>query len=134
MFEDLKKGLLQEEDIIFAYLFGSYAKGRPHKNSDIDVAVYLKEPVDFLNRKLELIDLISGITKKNEVDLVILNQTKPFVVYLILKTGKLLFSKDEELRISFEVKNINEYLDLAYYLNRHWEAMKRRIEENRFGM
>ena len=134
MFEDLKKGLLQEEDIIFAYLFGSYAKGRPHKNSDIDVAVYLKEPVDFLNRKLELIDLISGITKKNEVDLVILNQAKPFVVYLILKTGKLLFSKDEELRISFEVKNINEYLDLTYYLDRHWEAMKRKVEENRFGI
>lgn len=134
IFENLKNRLSQEEDIIFAYLFGSYAKGRPHKNSDIDVAVYLKEPVNIFNRKIELIDLISEITKKNDVDLVILNQAKPFVVYSILKTGKLLFSKDEELRINFEGKNIKEYLDLTYYLNKYWEAMKKRVEENRFGI
>ena len=134
IFKDLKETLEKEKDIIFAYLFGSYGKGKPHRKSDIDVAVYLKESTDFFNKKLELIDLISSITKKNKIDILILNQATPFIVHSVLKTGKLLFSKNEELRISFEVKNIKEYMDLLYYLQRCWKAMQKRIKENKFGL
>ncbi len=133
--ENLKTALIQQEDIIFAYLFGSYATGKFHKKSDIDIAVFLKESVDvdFFYRKLELIDLVSAIIKKNKIDIVILNQATPFVVHSVLKTGKLLFCKNEKVRISFEVKNMREYMELFYYLQKHWKAMAKRIKERKFG-
>ena len=129
----LQKVLLKDKDIIFAYLFGSFATGRIHPQSDVDVAVYLKEGIDFLDKKLGLIDLISGLTKKEWVDVVILNRANAFLVHSVLTTGKLLFSRDEGLRIEFEVKNVKEYLDYRYYLERHWKAMSRRIKEGGFG-
>ncbi len=38
--------LIKYEDIIFAYIFGSYAKDNIRKNSDIDIAIYLKDNID----------------------------------------------------------------------------------------
>ena len=32
--------------IIFAYIFGSYVQGRMRKDSDIDIAIYLKNDMD----------------------------------------------------------------------------------------
>ena len=41
---DRIKGILtKDEDITFAYLYGSFAWGITHKASDIDIAVYLKD-------------------------------------------------------------------------------------------
>ena len=39
--ESIIKVLENESDILFAYLFGSYAKGTQNEKSDIDIAVYL---------------------------------------------------------------------------------------------
>ncbi len=129
----LKEALFNEEDVVFSYLFGSYGKGRPHGKSDVDVAVYLKEGVDFFERRLELTNLVSSITRHNEVDVLILNTAKPFMVQSVLRTGVLLFSKDETQRVAFVVKNMREWLDLNYLLKKHWEAQKKRIKEKRFG-
>ena len=35
--------LTKDEDVAFAYLYGSFAWGITHKASDIDIAVYLKD-------------------------------------------------------------------------------------------
>ncbi|MCS7279268.1 MAG: nucleotidyltransferase domain-containing protein [Thermodesulfobacteriaceae bacterium] len=131
----LAEALEKQEDIVFAYLFGSFAKEKTHSQSDLDIAVYLKGDFkkDFKERKLELIGLILEITRANQIDLLILNETSPLVIHSVLKTGKLLFSKDEEERIGFIVKNLNEYLDLYFQLKICWSAMRKRIKENHFG-
>ena len=41
--ENIIKVLAEESDILFAFLFGSYAKGTQNDKSDIDIAVYLKD-------------------------------------------------------------------------------------------
>ncbi len=41
--EFIIKVLEKESDVLFAYLFGSYAKGTQDEKSDIDIAVYLKD-------------------------------------------------------------------------------------------
>ena len=43
--ENISKILEKEPDILFAYLFGSHAKNTVHKKSDMDIAVYLKDPI-----------------------------------------------------------------------------------------
>ncbi|MFH1322632.1 MAG: nucleotidyltransferase domain-containing protein [Methanobacteriota archaeon] len=41
--ENINKVLAEESNILFAFLFGSYAKGTQDEKSDIDIAVYLKD-------------------------------------------------------------------------------------------
>ncbi|MBO8144558.1 MAG: nucleotidyltransferase domain-containing protein [Thermodesulfobacterium sp.] len=113
--------------MLFAYIFGSRATGKVHPESDLDIAIYLKEPLkDYTEKKLELIDLISALTGENEIDLVILNKASTLVVHSVESTEKLLFSKNEEKRVQFIVKNLKEYLDLEIQLKICWRAMKKK--------
>ena len=88
-----KDVLMKYEDIIFAYIFGSYAKGNIRKDSDIDIAIYLKDSIGsykYLDMKMKLSEAL-----KREVDLVILNNAIPLLRYEIYKSigkGLWLFS------------------------------------------
>lgn len=130
---ELKKILEKEKDIICIYIFGSYGKGSQSKLSDVDIAVLLKGKGDFFERKLELISLISKVLKTHEIDVVILNEAPPSLICSVMNTGKLLFSKDENKRITFFNRNLKEYLDFCCYRERIWKAMSKRIKEGRFG-
>lgn len=44
--EKCKEILMRYENIIFAYIFGSYVKGNLKKDSDIDIAIYLNKSID----------------------------------------------------------------------------------------
>jgi len=41
--EKLKDYFNKKENVIMAFLFGSLSKGKVHRHSDIDIAIYLKE-------------------------------------------------------------------------------------------
>jgi predicted nucleotidyltransferase len=67
--------LLWDQDIGFAYIFGSYAHGNLRADSDIDSAIYLEkkmEPGVYLERKVSLTE-----ARKREVDLGIVNEAPP---------------------------------------------------------
>lgn len=129
----LKEKLEKEKDIIFAYLFGSHATGKATPLSDVDIALYLDEESVTPDRKLELIELIMDVLNTDEVDLVILNKASPSIIHSVVKTGKLLFSKDEKLRITFIARALKEYMEMHYYRERYFKKMKERIREGRFG-
>lgn len=44
--EALKKYFKKEPDILLAFLFGSYVRGFKKKESDFDIAIYLKEKAE----------------------------------------------------------------------------------------
>lgn len=124
--------LMKYEDIIFAYLFGSYVKGNIRKDSDIDIAIYLKEKIDvesYLQIKMELTEIC-----KKEVDLIILNHTTPLLKYEIYKNNILLFSRNKSIennykvKLLFEYSDIKKYLDLSYYSN--IDRLKKEVESN----
>jgi hypothetical protein len=134
LFPALKSALEKEEALIFGYIFGSYAKDRISLLSDVDIAVYMDDKIkDRFDKRLDLIDMITRILKTDEVDLIVLNDAPLSMVFQVLKTKKLLFSKDDAKRIEFEVRAIKNYLDTEILRKRAWEAMKRRIEEERYG-
>lgn len=121
--EILKKISQKEEAILFCYLFGSRAYGKTIPKSDIDLAVYLNKEKckEFFEKRLELIAKFSKKLKK-ETDVVILNTAPPFLRYVALKEGKLIFERDEGQRIDFELKALNEYFDFKPVLemyNKH---------------
>jgi predicted nucleotidyltransferase len=116
--------LFQEEDkVLVAYLFGSYAKGIQTIKSDIDIAILLKEtPQKMLDYYLRMTSKLSQVLK-SEVDLIVLNTAPPLLKYQVIKHGKLIHSKDEEARIKFEAKTQDEYLDFSRAMARYDECL-----------
>lgn len=117
--------LMKYEDIIFAYIFGSYAKSNIRKDSDI--AIYLKENIEsyeYLGMKRELSE-----TFKREVDLVVLNNASPLLKYEIYKNNVLLFSKDKALEGKYKIKTLHEYNDMKRYLDLSYEKTIERLKK-----
>jgi uncharacterized protein len=76
-------------DIQKALLFGSYAKGTYHEESDIDIAIVLKHVNDIIDTQIELMKLRRKIDLRIEphpFNLNDFNRTNP-VVNEILKYG-----------------------------------------------
>ncbi len=108
------KGLLDlKEEVTFAYLFGGLVKrGSPTPLSDVDIAVYVKDPkrFDYLKFYGELTDYLGT----DEVDMVVLNKAPISLIGRILQSKKLLVDKDPFLRHKFESLKIREFLDFQY--------------------
>ncbi|MEO0096226.1 MAG: nucleotidyltransferase domain-containing protein [candidate division WOR-3 bacterium] len=134
LISDLKEALYTDAEIIFAYIFGSYGIGKPTFLSDIDIACYLLTNREQFTKKLALIEVITSALKTDEVDLVFLNNAPIVLCYQVLKTGKLLFSKDERLRLNF-IKNVYDFYCDAEPLRVSAEAnLIKRIKENQIGI
>ena len=56
------------------------------------------------------------LLKTNKVDLVILNEAPPLLKHRVLYTGKLVYFKNEETRIQFQVECIDNYNDFKYLI------------------
>ena len=113
----IKEFLERDANILFALVFGSAVEGRLTKESDIDVAIYVKEPFsayDFLT----LIDKLSKLAER-EVHLVILNEASSLLRHQVMKNRKEFFIKDFLTYFKFREKTIDdyqEYLDITGYL------------------
>lgn len=119
--------LIEYEDIIFAYIFGSYAKDNIRKDSDIDIAIYLKDNIDtyeYLDMKMELLEAL-----KREVDLVILNNATPLLSYEIYKNNILLFTHDRAMENRYKVKTLFEYNDMKRYLDLSYDKTIERLKK-----
>ncbi len=125
--ENCKNILIEYKDIIFAYIFGSYAQNKIREDSDIDIAIYLKNKLDidtYLEIKMEL----SEATKR-EVDVVILNDATPLLKYEIYKNNILLFTRDETIESNYKVKTLFEYDDMKKYLDLSYNKMIERLRK-----
>ena len=120
----------QEKDVSFAYVFGSVAKDTSNSNSDVDVAVDLKEMLNSgqrFQRRLELISELGGLLKTPKIDLIILNDSPLLLAFNIIVDGKLVFCRDKLKRIHFEAKTMSMFFDQQYYFKRHAQMAIERI-------
>jgi predicted nucleotidyltransferase len=84
-----------------AYLFGSHAEGRAHRESDVDVGVLLlwdshPTPDDRFDMRVRLGTDLIAVTHCNEVDVVILNGAPPLLGRKIIYDGIRVFLADSE--------------------------------------
>jgi len=125
--EDLKTFFRREKRVSLAYLFGSRARKIQTLESDFDIAVLLSEaPEKMLEYYLYLISKLSSILG-NEVDLVILSDSPPLLKHQVIKHGKILYSKNEEVRITFETTAQSEYLDFIRVIARYNDCLMEQI-------
>jgi len=119
--QQLKKILLGEKGIVFAYVHGSFLIGE--KFNDIDIAIYLDEKniekVKPVNFEISFSLKIEEVTKF-PVDVKILNFA-PLSFRYHATDGLLLFSRNELKREEFLCKTWDEYFDFLHisrlYLN-----------------
>ena len=125
----IREALGREEDILFAYLYGSAVYDPNLSIGDIDVAVYLK-PADIkkhIRKQEELTALLASKLHTDEIDLRILNGLPLVLKYSILKDGKLLFTRDELQRVDFETSVMIRFLELKPYLDEYRQMLSQRI-------
>jgi predicted nucleotidyltransferase len=98
--------LQSKDEIIFAYIFGSFIKNQNYH--DIDIAVYLNKYFNKNDLKkfpygYESI-LISELTllAREKIDFIVMNNADITLQQRIINKGTLLFSKDERIRITHE--------------------------------
>ncbi|MDD5434601.1 MAG: nucleotidyltransferase domain-containing protein [Nitrospira sp.] len=129
--------LFQRQEILMAYLYGSYAKGTPHGHSDIDVAIYLKHRVDDNKHpygyRAELITSLIKLLGTNKIDLIILIDVPPFLKFQVVRYGTLIFTRSEAKRIEFHAGTIAKYLDVKYLLAIQYEFMSKRLADGTYG-
>jgi predicted nucleotidyltransferase len=134
--EDIKDFLSDREEIIFAYIYGSLARGQENKLSDIDIAIYIdqdKKPTSGpFGYRSELITDIQDLVER-DVDLVILNDISLSLAFNVIKDGKLLFSKSKNKRVEFHESVMRRYLDFIPMFRVQESYLKERLAEGSYG-
>ncbi len=110
-----RKIFLQNEEIIAAYLYGSFSYSENYEDIDIGLLIRnnFKPNVIYeaqLAGKLEQIFKDTYNTFKT-VDVRILNGKPLRFLFSMLKNSKIIYSKNDLERVKFETKIIKEYLD-----------------------
>lgn len=106
--------IFKKHKVLFAYLFGSQAKGKSGPMSDIDIAVFFDDTLDAgqrFDKKLQLMAALSDLFEKEEVEVLPLNDAYPLIAHRVLKHGKLIYCQDIKKEKEYADKAIGEYLD-----------------------
>lgn len=128
----LKAYFEKREDVAFAFLFGSYAKGTATKRSDADVGVYFKPAggklewtadVDYPQESevWSAVDSIVGV----ESDFVVLNRARPTLAFEILRFGEPLCINDPDAHFQFLSRISFEAIDYYRTAEEYWKIFAR---------
>lgn len=125
--EDLREVLESEEGIEAAYLHGSFAKGREHEESDVDIGVLVTDGQDFNFNDISRISSRLEERTGRKVDLRVLNSSDIRFVNNVLKDGEIIFSEDEETRRNFEENILKKYLDMKPFIDEYDRFVRERV-------
>jgi predicted nucleotidyltransferase len=132
--ESLKKYFESRQDINFALVFGSYASGKNHSFSDLDIGVHCKVELDIIEIGNMIGDLESITNIK--IDLLILNdiyEENSTIAYEIICNHKVIYSKSENIFLNFKTKTYLHYFDDEPLREMKRKSLQKRIESNQIG-
>ncbi|MEK6678387.1 MAG: nucleotidyltransferase domain-containing protein [Nitrospirota bacterium] len=111
-----KDRLEKYNEIIFAYIFGSFIDNEMPFFRDIDIGVYVNEDVvlqkQFLDYAMNLSLELESLFKRYPVDAVVMNNA-PLSLISKITQGEMLFVRDEDLWGDFVTKAWSLYHDHA---------------------
>lgn len=113
--QKLQQILSQTDEVLFAYLFGSYADGGYTQRSDIDIAIYLAKQYSDFDIKLKIHHKLE-ISLNKEIDLIVLNSAKNFnLLENIFDNGIVLKDSQDDTRIMYELDKEHEIKDYKIF-------------------
>ncbi len=100
--------LLKDQNIIFAYIFGSFVED--DNFNDIDLSIYSNaEKFDTISLAVKLERLVNI-----PFDVIDIKTAADHLIYCISK-GEVIVNKDDDLRIDFITVAWSRYFDFKYY-------------------
>jgi predicted nucleotidyltransferase len=125
LLEQLKEILGAEapEGVMAAYVFGSIAEGRSHKESDIDLGVLLDRSL-FLDAAarfkvgVRISAFLSDLLGDRSADVIVLNDAPPGLAGRIAREGRRVYCVDEEAAHAFVRDAQLRAADLEPFLRR----------------
>lgn len=122
-----------QKDVVAVYLYGSFAKGAPHKRSDLDIAVLFDGNVDLYKRLGRLYGDFPALSIEAEPEVrnISLKDSPVFLMNVI--QGKNVYARDEAKRVEFEVAVMKEFYDTQRLRDTDYHYMKKRIREGTYG-
>jgi predicted nucleotidyltransferase len=114
----IKSYFEQKPDVVAVYLFGSCAKGRERRTSDVDLGILLKGSgrAGTLDKRIDYIVELSRLLKK-DIHPVILNSVSEALVRQIFLKGKCILVNDSRELSKFKMIMIARIADFGHYRN-----------------
>jgi predicted nucleotidyltransferase len=101
-------------DVALVYIFGSFLKSNQFNDIDIGILVTPeRKPYDYFKYGMRIASVLEqSIAPRCEVDLRVLNGAPVRFLYEVVRSGRIVFARDEDERSSFEADVLTQYLDL----------------------
>jgi predicted nucleotidyltransferase len=120
------KDLAEKYHLSLVVLFGSQAKGRAIKESDIDIGVFRKSGLT-LDEQAVLNKEFSELFKNNNIDIKIISPNNPLLMYNILKHGKILYEKERGLADRLRLYSWKLAAESKTFRDRSFSSLKHKI-------
>ncbi|TSC67745.1 MAG: DNA polymerase beta domain-containing protein [Parcubacteria group bacterium Gr01-1014_73] len=104
------KELAEKYGLSLVLLFGSQATGAAHGKSDVDIAILKTKDVD----KFKIHDDFCDIFKRDDIEIVNMNEASPTMMYVVVRDGKLLYENAPDAFFSWKLYAIWVWLDTAW--------------------
>ncbi len=118
--------VLEDYDVVSAYLYGSFAREEQTSESDVDVAVYFKDYS--LKKLLEVSRRIQEEADvKREIDVRALNNKDPEFQFRVIQEGIVLYESSPEERADVEVRIDRRYHDTKPHLEEHRKQRRKKV-------
>lgn len=105
-------------DVIALYAFGGVADGALKPLSDLDFGVLISTALNRRQRfekHLDLIGIFNETFRTDEIDLVLMNDAPMRFSYNIIRSGKLLYCRNQKELVDFCEKTVKLYLDFSFF-------------------
>lgn len=125
----------QKPETVAVYLYGSFARGDAKKNSDIDLGIILlkKKHRPFHLPQAIFADELKKITKK-KVEIQDLSACSLEFCHRVLSEGKLIYGKDNQTRIDFEVQIGKKYFDFKPYIEEYYQHLSQIAKKGKLNV
>ena len=135
-FESIRRAVVaylrSRNEVLAAYIFGSVASATQRPDSDVDIALLVSDKVmrgDAFQYRLNAMTDLMGILKRDDVDLILLNQASPLLAHRVLSKGKLFLERSASARVAFQVRAVNRYLDTQPMRNIYLSYLRKQARE-----
>lgn len=105
--ELIKRVLIEKTSAFIIILFGSAADGRLRVDSDIDLGFLSEKSLSEYEVFLIAQELADGLGRN--VDLIDMSRASTVFKSIILGTGKMIYSADENRKHEFQIKTFKDY-------------------------
>lgn len=121
----LKEYFKKRNDVVMAFVFGSFTKGHQMKESDFDIAIYFNSEQEDFEKEDEIWSGTNKIIEDKEVHLVCLNNAPATLVSDVFKTGIPLIIKDKKLYWELYLQKSTEAEDFVKFAEDYYRIAQK---------